>query len=89
MLVGENPSSAPARELKRFYNGMSFDAELDSANRVMIPSHLLDYAGLTKEVVVTGSGECLEVWDRARHAANFAAVLDRIPQLTASLGHTA
>ena len=89
VLAGLNPSEPRARELKRFYNSMSFDTELDSANRVMVPSSLMSYAGLTKEVVVTGSGECLEVWDRTRHAENFAEVLDRIPQLTASLGHTA
>ena len=54
----------------------------------MIPTPLLDYAGLGKEVVVTGSGECLEVWDRARHAQNFEDVLTRIPDLAASLGNT-
>ena len=60
-LAGLNPFSPKARELKRFFFNASFDTELDAANRVMIPTPLLDYAGLTKEVVVTGSGECLEV----------------------------
>ena len=49
----------------------------------------MSYAGLDKEVVVTGSGECLEVWDRQRYAQNFEEVLTRIPDLAASLGHTA
>jgi len=49
----------------------------------------MDYADLQKEVVVTGSGECLEVWDRARHAQNFEEVLTKIPDLAASLGNTA
>jgi MraZ protein len=89
VLADLNPSDSRARELKRFYNGMSFDADLDSANRVMIPSQLMSYAGLTKDVVVSGTGECLEVWDRARHTETFTEVLNRIPQLTASLGHTA
>ncbi len=84
-----NPSSPKARELKRFFYNMSHDTELDSANRVMIPAHLRSYAGLDKEVVVTGSGECLEVWDRQRHTQNFEEVLTRIPDLAASLGHTA
>ena len=84
-----NAASATARELKRFYFNSSFDTELDAANRVMIPQSLIDYASLAKEVVVTGSGECLEVWDRSAHAQNFASVLNRIPDLTASLGHTA
>jgi len=55
----------------------------------MIPTFLMSYAGLSKEVVVTGSGECLEVWDRARYTQNFEEVLTRIPDLAASLGDTA
>ena len=70
-LAGLNPFSPTARELKRFFFNASFDTELDAANRVMIPTPLLEYAGLSKEVVVTGSGECLEVWDRGRYAQNF------------------
>jgi MraZ protein len=89
VLAGLNPSEPRARELKRFYFNTSFDTELDAANRVMIPTNLIGYAGLSKEVVVTGSGECLEVWDRGRHAENFEDVLNRIPDLTASLGNTA
>jgi MraZ protein len=88
-LAGLNPSSPKARELKRFFFNASFDTELDSANRVMIPPHLMAYADLDKEVVVTGSGECLEVWDRGSYARNFEDVLTRIPDLTASLGDTA
>ena len=64
---GRNPAEAEARKLKRFYFNFSADVELDNAYRVMIPTHLMEYAGLDKEVTVTGSGECLEVWDRAPH----------------------
>jgi MraZ protein len=88
-LAGLNPASPKARELKRFFFNASFDTELDSANRVMIQPHLMDYAGLDREVVVTGSGECLEVWDRARYRQNFEDVLTRIPEIAASLGDTA
>ena len=88
-LSGLNPASPKARELKRFFFNASFDTELDAANRVMIPPRLMSYADLDKEVVVTGSGECLEVWDRGRHTENFEDVLTRIPDLTASLGDTA
>ena len=88
-LAGMNPSSPTAREFKRFFFNNSHDCELDSANRVMIPPHLLRYAGLDKDVVVTGSGECLEVWDRARYGENFEQVMSRIPDIAASLGNTA
>jgi MraZ protein len=88
-LAGLNPLSPKARQLKRFFFNASFDTELDSANRVMIPPHLMKYADLDKEVVVTGSGECLEVWDRASYAQNFEDILTSIPTIAASLGDTA
>ena len=53
------------RKLTRFFSANSLDTELDSAGRVMLPAFLLEHADLAKEVVVTGAGDCLEVWDRA------------------------
>jgi MraZ protein len=88
-LSGLNPSSPKARELKRFFFNSSFDTELDSANRLMIPSPLLRYASLDKEVVVTGSGECIELWDRKSYDGYREDILTRIPDIAASLGHTA
>ena len=85
-LSGLNPASPTARELKRFFFNSSFDTELDSANRVMIPPPLIRYAGLAREVVVTGSGECLEVWDRAAFDTYREDVVTRVPDLAASLG---
>ncbi len=87
-LAGLNPLSPRARDLKRFFFNFSHDTELDSANRVMIPPTLMDYAGLGKEVVVVGSGECLEVFDRARYDGYSADVLIRAPDIAASLGDT-
>ena len=88
-LDGLNPSSPTARELKRFFFNSSFDAELDSANRLMIPPPLMRYAGLDKDVVVTGSGECIEVWDRKAYDGYQQDILTRIPDIAASLGDTA
>jgi MraZ protein len=87
-LQGLNPLLPTARELKRFFFNSSFDTELDSANRVMIPPMLMDYARLGKELVVTGSGECLEVFDRASYGTYSEDVLIRVPDIAASLGDT-
>ena len=87
-LTGISPLLPKARDLKRFFFNYSHDTELDSANRVMIPPMLMDYAGLDKEVVVTGSGECLEVFHRARYESYSEDVLIRVPDIAASLGDT-
>jgi len=88
-LAGLNPLSPKARDLKRFFFNYSHDTELDSAHRVMVPPMLMDYASLDKEVVVTGSGECLEVFDRTAYGSYSSDVLTRVPDLAASLGDTA
>ena len=87
-LSGLNPSSPKARELKRFFFNSSFDAELDSANRLMIPPTLMRYASLDKDLVVTGSGECIEVWNRGAYDGYREDILTRIPDIAASLGDT-
>jgi MraZ protein len=87
-LAGLSPISPEARDLKRFFFNYSHDTELDSAHRVMIPPALKDYAGLGKDVVVTGSGECLEVFDRTRYSGYTDDVLIRVPDIAARLGHT-
>jgi MraZ protein len=87
-LEGKNPLSPSARDLKRMLYGSSFETELDSANRVMIPATLMQYAGLERDVLVIGAGECLEVWDRAAHAEYNEGVLARFPEIAASFDHT-
>jgi transcriptional regulator MraZ len=87
-LAGISPLSPNARDLKRFFFNYSHDTELDSAHRVMIPPMLLEYAGLKKDVVVVGSGECLEVFNRSAYATYSSEVLTRVPEIAASLGDT-
>jgi MraZ protein len=86
-LAGENPVSDRARKLNRFFSANSLDAELDAAGRVMVPGFLLEHAGLAKDVVVTGAGDCLELWDRAAWAEYNAALSAELPDITAAIGH--
>jgi MraZ protein len=88
-LKDSSPIAPEARDLKRFFFNYSHDTELDSAHRVMIPPTLMEYASLEREVVVTGSGECLEVFDRSRYTGYSEDVLTRVPDIAAKLGHTA
>jgi MraZ protein len=88
VLSGLNPLSPQARDLKRFFFNNSFDVELDSANRLMIPGTLMEYGALDKNVVVAGSGECIELWDRDAYNGYQSGVMTRIPDIAASLGNT-
>jgi MraZ protein len=88
-LEGRNPLAPDVRDLKRFFFNFSHDTEVDSAHRVMIPPHLSEYAALDKDVVVTGAGECLEIFDRSQYGGYKDQILSRVTDIAASLGHTA
>ncbi|HWC26788.1 MAG TPA: hypothetical protein VG474_09405, partial [Solirubrobacteraceae bacterium] len=88
-LEGFHPLSKDAQKLRRFFAANSLDTELDAAGRVMLPGFLLEHAGLRKEVVVTGSGDALEIWDRKTWAEYNEALGADVDEITASLGNTA
>jgi MraZ protein len=89
-LAGLNPLSSQARELKRFFYGNATEVELDSAGRVMLTQRHLEHAGIGgREVVVTGAGDCLELWDRSAWEAYDRDLSARASDLTSSLGHPA
>ena len=88
-LEGLHPLSKEAQKLRRFFSANSLDTELDAAGRVMLPAFLLEHAGLERDVVVTGSGEALEIWDRKSWAAYNDALAADVDDITASFGHTA
>jgi MraZ protein len=85
-LSGLHPLSPQATKLKRYFSANAVDIELDAANRVMVPAFLADHANLGKDVVVTGSGECLELWDRTAWADYNAQLGADVIDITSSFG---
>ncbi len=88
-LSGLNPLSSQAKELKRLFHSSAQAVELDSAGRVMLGPRHLEHASIERDVVVTGAGDCLELWDRSTWEAYDQDLPARAPDLTASLGHPA
>jgi MraZ protein len=88
-LQGINPLSPKGRELRRMLYANASETELDSAGRVMLGQKFLEHAAIAREVVVTGVGECLELWDRSAWEAYDTDLTARAPDLTESLGHPA
>ena len=75
------------RKLSRFYQGNSFEIDLDSAGRVTLPPPLLAHAAIEKEVVVVGVGDHLEVWGRGRWEDEQESLDAEIEEVTGRLGH--
>ncbi len=55
-----------SRLVTRFLVGGAVTCELDKQGRILIPGPLREHAGLTKDVVLAGTLERIEIWDKAR-----------------------
>ena len=85
-LAGKNPLGREYKQIQRFFQANSFDLELDSSGRVIVPPPLLAHARIEKEVVVAGVGDHLEVWGRERWQEEQSALDDSIGEVTEALG---
>lgn len=56
---------ADTRAFARLMLAGAMDVDIDKTGRVTIPEYLRQYAGVSKDVVVTGLYDRLEVWDEA------------------------
>jgi MraZ protein len=86
-LGGLNPMGSEYRKLSRFYQGNSFEVELDASGRVTLPPPLLAHAGIEKETVVVGVGDHLEVWGRKRWLQEQESLDAEIGEVTERLGN--
>jgi MraZ protein len=77
------------KDLERFFFANSYDTDLDSAGRVMVPATMLESAGIDKEVVVVGAGDRLEVWDRRAWNDHNATLAQTVADITAAIGNPA
>ena len=59
-------NSKERQVLRYFYRGASIVA-MDSADRVLLPSGLIDHAGLQKDVILFAYHEQIEIWDKKKY----------------------
>lgn len=51
-----------ARDVRRALFAQAFDVQLDSQGRILIPQRMRERHSLEGSTVITGMGECLEIW---------------------------
>ena len=59
-----NDFKASVRKFKRLFLNGATRVELDSADRMLLPKNLLEYAGIKKDAVFSPQGNKVELWDK-------------------------
>lgn len=70
----------------RAFSANAHEVKPDSQGRIMLPQRLRDFAGLTRDVVIIGALERIEIWDAARWGDVSASSDDSLTQAVAELG---
>ncbi len=55
--------------IRKYMAGLK-QIELDGTGRLLIPKDLLAFAGIEKDIVLSGMGEKLEIWDKVKYETN-------------------
>ena len=59
-----------ARQFARFFVAGATPCELDKQGRILLPQTLREFAGLEKDVVLTGMLNRIEIWSKAKWTEN-------------------
>src|SRR5438874_8395979 len=68
-LAAASPAGPEVRAFSRLFYAQAQPAELDGQGRIRIPAELAELAGLSREAVLLGVQDHLELWDRGRWEA--------------------
>ena len=72
-----------ARKFTRFLLGGAIQAEADRQGRILLPPKQRESAGLTKDVVLVGVGNRIEIWDEQRWEEN--STYDDMEEIAANM----
>ena len=74
-----------ARVFNRFFMSGATEVELDKQGRVNVNSPLISYAKLTKECVIIGTGDRLEIWAKESWDNFFNSTKDSMSDIADTL----
>lgn len=74
-----------ARTINRFFFSGAAECEFDSQGRTCLTSPLVSYAGLSRECVVIGANDRIEIWDKKLWEDYMADNNDKLSDLAENL----
>jgi MraZ protein len=70
-----SPCQCQAQWWKRIFLGNAMDVDMDGTGRVLVAPELRQAAGITRDTMLLGMGNHLELWDKATYEAQEARAM--------------
>lgn len=61
-----NRAKKVVREYQRFFASGASDLTLDNSGRLLLPKHLMDWATIGREIVISSFGNTIEIWSKEK-----------------------
>lgn len=69
-----NDFDPKVREFRRYFFNGATELELDTAGRLLVPPNLRDHANIDKDIVLVGSMQKIEIWDKVKYKEFFESM---------------
>jgi MraZ protein len=66
-----NDFDPKVREFRRYFMNGAVQIEPDTAGRILLPKNLMEYAGLSRDIVLVSAVNKIEIWDTVRYKQFF------------------
>ena len=75
-----------ARQFSRFFLSGACECEFDKQGRINLSTPLLNYAGLSKDCVIIGVSNRIEIWEKEKWTQYFDFSVDSILDIAENIG---
>lgn len=69
-----NDFNPKVREFRRYFLNGAVQIEPDTAGRILLPKNLMEYAGLSKDIVLVSAVNKIEIWDSQKYKQFFESM---------------
>jgi len=87
-LTGDGSHVDSIQRLRRMILGMAIRCSFDKQGRILIPPKLRRWANLARDVVFTGVGDHIEIWDQTTHERELEETRHNYPEYSRDLRET-
>ena len=85
-VIGLPVNRKDARQFSRFFLSGACECEFDKQGRINLSTPLMNYAGLSKDCVIIGVSNRIEIWEKEKWTQYFDFSVDSILEIAENIG---